>query len=62
MKVSESESQYKLLLLALAPQSCSRETITNFFGVSEYTVHQSGELFKQSGILGDVESKKDKQI
>ena len=62
MKVTEAESQYKLQLLTLAPQSCSHETITHFFGVSDYTVHQSRKLFKQSGILGDVESKKGKQI
>ena len=59
-KISDSSTKEQLQLLTLAPQTCSRETLTSFFGVSEYLLRESRDLFKKSGILGDVECKKGK--
>ena len=59
-KISLSKPKEQLKLLTLSPQTCSRESLTYFFGVSDYLVHESRVLFKKSGILGDVEPKRGK--
>ena len=57
MKITCADNRRQQQLLTLVPQSCSRKTITDFFGVSDYLVRVSRELFKRSGILGDVDCK-----
>ena len=59
-KISHSTKQKQLQLLTLAPETCSRETIADFFGVSEYLVRESRELFKKNVILAEIEGKKGK--
>ena len=62
MKVSEADTRKKIQLLTLEPQSCSHETIADFFGISDYIVRESRELYRKSGIPGDVESKKGRLV
>ena len=58
-KVLLSDSTLKQLqFLTLAPQISSRESLSEFFGVSEYLIRESREAFKKTGILGDIASKK----
>ena len=55
--VSHSDSTHKQLqFLTLAPQTCSRELLSEFFDVSEY-LRESREVFKKNGILGEIPSK-----
>ena len=56
-KVSEGDTRKKIQLLTLVPQSCSHRTIAHFIGVLGYTVSESRELFRKSGILGYIEYK-----
>ena len=58
MKVSNSDTPTQIQLLTLAPQNSSRESISEFFGVSEYIIRESRELLKRSGILGDHKCRK----
>ena len=55
-KISESDINEQLQLLTLAPQNCSREVLSEYFGVSKHLVRQSRELLKRAGILGKVET------
>ena len=58
-KVLLSDSTLKQLqFLTLAPQISSRESLSEFFGVSEYLIRESREIFKKTGILGEIPSKK----
>ena len=58
-KVLLSDSTLKQLrFLTLAPQISSRESLSEFFGVSEYLIRESREIFKKTGILGEIASKK----
>ena len=61
-EVSKSEVQKKVQLLTLAPQNCSREVISRFFGVSTYMVERSRKVFEKNGILGEVDSKNGENI
>ena len=45
-----------------APQNCSREVLSEYFGVSKHLVRQSRELLKRAGILGKVETKQGRFI
>ena len=58
-KVLLSDSTLEQLqFLTLAPQISSRESLSEFFGVSEYLIRESREIFKKTGILGEIASKK----
>ena len=58
-KVLLSDSTLKQLqFLTLAPQISSRESLSESFGVSEYLIRESREIFKKTGILGEIASKK----
>ena len=58
-KVLLSDSTLKQLqFLTLAPKISSRESLSEFFGVSEYLIRESREVFKKTGILGEIASKK----
>ena len=57
--VSHPDSTHKQLqFLTLAPQTCSRELLSEFFDVSEYLIRESREVFKKNGILGEIPSKR----
>ena len=58
MKVSNSDTPTQIQLLTLAPQNSSRESLSEFFGVSEYIIRESRELLKKSSILGDHKCRK----
>ena len=45
---------------ALGPQTCSRNALVEYFGVSDYIVRESRQVFKTTGILGDVAHKNGK--
>ena len=48
-KVSHSDSTHKQLhFLTLVPQICSRELLSEFFGVFEYLIRESREVFKKN--------------
>ena len=57
-KVAISDTDKKIQLLTLGPQTCPRFTLANFFGVSDYLVRESRQVFKTTGILGEVAPKK----
>ena len=58
-KIYQSNTtQEQLHLLTLAPQICSRETQSEFFGVSEHLIRESRTVFKKTGILGEIDCKK----
>ena len=57
-KVSQSDTPKQLQLLTLAPQSCSRETVSEYFGVSVHLVRESRKLFKKTSIFREVGSKR----
>ena len=58
-KIYQSNTtQEQLHLLTLAPQISSRETLSEFFGVSEHLIRQSRKVFKKTGILGEIDCKK----
>ena len=59
-EVKNSDTQRKIQLLTFAPQSCSRESLTNYFQVSDHVVRESRELFKYKGLFGEVRSRKGK--
>ena len=61
-EVSNTEVQKRVQLLTLAPQNCSREVISRFFGVSTYMVERSRKVFEKNGILGKVDSKNGENI
>ena len=53
-KVLLSDSTLKQLqFLTLAPQISSQKSLSEFFGVFEYLIRESREVFKETGILGD---------
>ena len=56
-KVACSNTPKQIQLLTLAPQTCSRKTLAKFFGVSDYIIRESREVFKEKVILGDIEPK-----
>lgn len=61
-KVTISDTGKNIQLLTLAPQTCSRNTLADFFGVSEYVVRESRQIFETTGILGEVAPKKGKLL
>ena len=58
--LSHSDTHKQTQLLTLAPQNCSCEDISKYFGTSLYLVDLSRELLKNKGIFGEVEHKNDK--
>ena len=59
-KIAISDTNKKIQLLTLGPQTCPRNSLTNFFGVSDYLVRESRQVFKTTGILGEIAHKKGK--
>ena len=59
-KIAVSDTEKKIQLLTLGPQTCSRNTLVEYFGVSDYLVRESRQVFKTTGILGDVAHKNGK--
>ena len=43
-EISHSDTQEQTQLLAFAPQNCSREAVSRYFGTSLYLVDLSREL------------------
>ena len=61
-EIQNSNIQRQIQLLTFAPQNCSRESLSNYFQVSEHVVRESRELLKYKGIFGEVRSKKGKYL
>ena len=59
-EISHSDTHKQTQLLTLAPQNCSREAVSKYFGTSLYLVDLSRELLKNKGIFGEVERKNGK--
>ena len=49
--------KYHNLKSRIKNQNCSREVISQFFGVSTYIVERSRKVFEKNGILGEVDLK-----
>ena len=50
-KKTISDTGKNIQLLTLAPQTCSRNTLANFLGVSGYVVRESRQIFETTSIL-----------
>ena len=59
---SQSDINEQLQLLTLAPQNCSREVLSDYFGVSKHLIRESRELLRRGAILGKVGPKKGKLL
>ena len=53
-EIQNSDTQRQIQLLIFALQNCSRESLSNFFQVSEHVVRESRKLLKYKGLFGEV--------